>query len=74
MVDCKSMNPVLKERLVSAATTFVTVFLVTLGAQVQLAGQVEFTFAFFASVIVAAARVAIKEAFVGLVKLGKKIS
>jgi hypothetical protein len=67
------MNDALRARLVSALTTFVTVFIVTLGAQVQLAGTVEFTFAFWASLIVAASRVALKEVAAGFITLGKKL-
>lgn len=65
------MNTIVQERLISAATTFITVFIVTLGAQVQLAGTIEFTFAFWSAVIIAAARVALKEAALCLIKVGK---
>jgi hypothetical protein len=54
------MNPIIKEHLLSAATTFITTFVVILGVSLQ-AGPVEWTGAFWAGVILVSVRAAFKE-------------
>lgn len=56
------LNPTVKRYLVSTLTTFLSVFLTTLGAQIAVAGTIEPTFAFAVSVLMVAARAGIKAA------------
>ena len=54
---------ILQEHLVSALQTFLASFLTALGAQITLAGHLEWTYAFWIALILAAARAAVKEVF-----------
>lgn len=54
------MNDVLKEHLISAGNTFVTIFLVSISATLSTGG-VQWTGAFWLSVLSVAVRAAIKE-------------
>lgn len=62
---------IIREHLLSAVQTFLTAFLVALLASIQVGG-IEWTGAFWAGVILAAARAAVKEVFARLLpqKLG----
>lgn len=54
------MNPTVKRYLVSSVTTFVTMFLIALGAFVADAGAVEWTSAFWFAGITTGIRAAFK--------------
>ncbi len=64
------MNDVTRRYLVSSLTTFIAMFATTVGAQLTLAGTVEFTFAFWAGVITIAVRAAIKAVVESIPLLG----
>ena len=64
------MNDTTKRYLVSSLTTFLATFLTTIGAQISMAGQVEFTFAFWAGVAIVAVRVATKAVVEAIPTLG----
>lgn len=59
----KTMNPIIKEHLVSALQTFITVFIGTAGAMLQAGGTIEFSWAFWASIVLAGLRAGVKEVF-----------
>ncbi len=54
------MSDTLKKTLISIATTFGATFLATLGASIITIGTFDWTFALIGSLIVAAARTAVK--------------
>lgn len=54
------MNPTIQRYLVSSLTTFLSMFLTVLGAQIAMAGTVEFTFAFWAGIAIIAVRAGTK--------------
>lgn len=64
------MNDTLRRYLVSSLTTFLAVLLTTLGAQITLAGTVEFNFAFWAGVLTIAVRAATKAVVEAIPTLG----
>jgi len=54
------MNPTLKRYLVSSVTTFVTMFLIALGAFISAEGVVEWTASFWFAAGTSAMRIAVK--------------
>lgn len=54
------MNETFKRYLVSSLSTFLATFLSVLGAQISMAGHVEFTFAFWSGIAIVAVRAATK--------------
>ncbi len=54
------MNPILKEHLISAAQTFISTFLVVVGATLSQGG-ILWTSAFWSGVVISAASAAVKE-------------
>ena len=65
------MNDTMKRYLVSSLTTFLAVFLTTVGAQIGTIGQVEFTYAFFISIVLIGIRAATKAVVESIPTLGK---
>ena len=65
------MNDTMKRYLVSSLTTFLAVFLTTVGAQISTIGQVEFTYAFFISIVLIGIRAATKAVVESIPTLGK---
>lgn len=64
------MNELLKRYAVSSLTTFLTTFLGLIVLQIQAAGIVEFTSAFWLGIVVVAARAAVKAVVEALPKMG----
>lgn len=64
------MNPVLKRYLVSSLTTFLTTFLSVAALQIQAAGGVELTSAFFVGIAGVAIRAAFKAVVEAIPTLG----
>lgn len=60
------MNSILQEHLVSALQTFLATFFAVLGTTLSQAGTLEFTTAFWASLLMASVRAGVKEVFAHL--------
>lgn len=61
----ENLNPILREHLVSGLHTFITVFVTVLGTTLS-AGDLQWTGAFWSSVLLVAVRAGVKEVFARL--------
>jgi len=68
------MNETTKRYIISSVTTFLAVFLTTLGAQLQVSGGIEFTQAFFFGAVIIASRAGVKSVVENLPLLGNKMT
>lgn len=64
------MNETTRRYLTSSLTTFVATFLTVLGAQISMAGTVEFTFAFWSGLAILAVRAGVKAVLEQIPTLG----
>ena len=66
------MNPILSNYFWSTANTFITTFIVIAAGQIQAAGSVEMTTAFWIGIATAALRAAFKAILEDSLKLGRR--
>lgn len=57
------MNNIVREHLVSALQTFIATFLSALGVAISATGTLQWTWAFWSALLLAAVRAAVREVF-----------